>query len=95
MFPEEKKMAIGFGGTLKNRIVNCPVNLIFGSDEQKHKIVMDGGLKIICVPPDKEPQEREKLLQFTPSVLGMDVLGNFDVHIYKKRVELELPEQHL
>jgi len=92
IFPEEKKISIGFGGTFRNRIVNCPVHMTFGSDEQKHKIVVDGGLKIICISPDRKPEEREKMLQLTPSILGMDVLCNFNVHIYRRRIELELPE---
>lgn len=92
IFPEEKKTSIGFGGTFRNRVVNCPVHLTFGSDKQRHRIVVDGGLKIICIPPDKKPEERERMLQLTPSILGMDVLCKFNVHIYKRTIELELPE---
>jgi len=31
-------------------------------------------------------------LRLTPSVIGMDVLNRFDIHIYKKRVQLDLRE---
>jgi len=92
LFPEAKREAVGFGGTFRTRVINSVVYLTFGSGDQKHRIAYSSGFKIVCVPPDKTPAEREKLLRFTPCVLGMDVLGNFEVHIYKNRVELVLPK---
>lgn len=92
MLPEAKGEAVGFGGTFRTRVINSTVYLTFGLDEQKHRIAYSSGLKVVCIPPDKTPEEREKLLRFTPCVLGMDVLGNFEVHIYRNRVELVLPK---
>jgi hypothetical protein len=92
MLPEAKKEAVGFGGAFRMRIINSTVYLTFGSDEQKHRIAYSSGFSVVCVQPEKTSEEREKLLRFTPCVLGMDVLSNFEVHIYKNRVELILPK---
>lgn len=81
---------MGFGGVFSMRIINSTVYLTFGSGEQKHRIVYSSGLSVVCVPPEKKPEEREKLHRFTPCVLGMDVLSNFEVHICRNRVELVL-----
>lgn len=79
LLPEAKKGAIGFGGTFKNKMINCPVILTFRYSTDEHKITYGSGFQIICIPPDAQKEEREKMLRYTPSVLGMDILSKFKV----------------
>lgn len=88
--PEAKQEAIGFGGTFKNKIINHPVILTFKSQKDEHKITYSSGFQIICIPPDVTHEEREKILRYTPSVLGMDILRQFQVYVDKRKVELTL-----
>jgi hypothetical protein len=88
LFPERKQESVGFGGAFKSRIINCPIHLTFGSDKQKYRITCNGNFFINCIPSDKTPEEREKLLQLVPSVLGMDLLGHFETRLTANSVEL-------
>lgn len=90
LLPDSKGSAIGFGGTFKTKMINSPVRLTFSSGKDRHTVNYDSGFRITCIPPSTKAEDREKLLRFTPSVLGMDVLSKFDLHIDKKRVELTL-----
>jgi hypothetical protein len=90
MFPDCDKKSIGFGGTFTSKIINCPVRLIFGTDNQKHSVPYDNGFRIVVIPNNIKPEERKKLIRCTPSVLGMDVLEKFKLYIDKKRVELTI-----
>jgi hypothetical protein len=89
MLPDYQKDCIGFGGTFKNKIINRPVNLTFGSGENLQKIVYGSGFQIVCIPDGVTDEEREKLIRYTPSVLGMDILCLFKLYIDKKKVTLE------
>ena len=87
---ESKGKAIGFGGLFKTKIINRLVTLTFKSNNKEHKIKYSSGFRVICVPPNVTSEEREKLLRYTPSVLGMDILTKFKIHINKNKVELTL-----
>jgi hypothetical protein len=88
MLPDYGKDCIGFGGTFKNKIINRPVYLTFGSGTNLYKITFASGFQIVCIPEDMGVEEREKLLRYTPSVIGMDILSHFKLYIDKKKVEL-------
>jgi hypothetical protein len=88
LLPESKGKAIGFGGTFKTRMINHPVNLIFESCNDKFKVNYDSGFRVNCIPKDAREEDKELMLRHTPSVLGMDVLSNFEVRVDKKKVEL-------
>lgn len=79
---------IGFGGTFRNKIINRPVHLTFGSGNNLHTITYSSGFQIVCIPSNIPPDEREKMLRYTPCVLGMDILRKFKVYLDKKRIEL-------
>jgi hypothetical protein len=87
--PFAKKEAVGFGGLFKNRIINRPVTLTFRSNQDEHKITCPS-FYVICTPPNIESEEREKMIRYTPSVLGMDILRNFKTYVEKDQVELIL-----
>ena len=89
-FPECKNDSIGFGGTFRNRMVNCPVRLTFGKDNNAEFCVHhDSGFRLVLVPPNTSKEDREKLIGATPSVLGMDiVLDKFKLYVDKRKVEL-------
>ena len=72
----------------KPKIINRPVTLTFGTDKDSLKINYNSGFKVTCIPPNTPLEEREKLLQYTPSVLGMDILYQFRTCIDRKSVEL-------
>jgi len=88
--PNAKKGSIGFGGLFRNKIINHPVILTFHSDEGNHKINYASGFQIVCIPPNATPEEKEKMRRYTPSVLGMEILGKFQVYVDKKKAELTL-----
>jgi hypothetical protein len=70
-------------------MINSAVFLTFSSSEGKDfRINYSSGFRVTCLPSDLDRECREKLLRFTPSVLGMDVLAKFEVYISKKRIEL-------
>jgi len=69
--------------------MNRPVNLTFGSDTNLQKIVYAGGFQIVCIPENVNDEEREKLIRYTPSVIGMDILCLFRLYVDKKKVILE------
>lgn len=90
--PFAKLETVGFGGFFKPRIINREVELTFATDQGEHKITRSGFM-VVCPPSDINEETRKRLIELTPSVLGMDILGKFDVHIYdKKRVEVEIEE---
>jgi hypothetical protein len=89
MLPDCGKESIGFGGTFRNKMINCPVKLTFGN-EQKYTVPYDSGFRVVVIPNEIDRQQREKLIRYTPSVLGMDVLQKFKVYIDKKKVELTI-----
>jgi len=88
LLPESKGEAIGFGGTFKTRMINRLVILSFKSNEEEYKIRYSSGFKVICIPPNITSEEREKILRYTPNVLGMDILTKFKIYINKHKVEL-------
>jgi len=91
--PYFKRQAVGFGGLFRNRIINREVTLTFRSKEEAHQIKCGGGFLVICVPPNMKGEEREKMIRYTPNVLGMDVLRRFKTCVYKNQVELTLKEK--
>lgn len=86
--PDHNREAIGFGGTFRNKMINRRVVLTFQSN-QGERIIPCGSFIVTCIPLEVTGQEREKMLRYTPNVLGMDILSKFKVHIEKTRVELE------
>ncbi len=64
--------------------------MTFKSPKEEHKITYGGGFQIIGIPSDATEVEREKMLRYCPSVLGMEVLAKFQVYVDKKKVELTL-----
>ncbi len=90
MLPEFHKESIGFGGTFRHKAINHPVYLTFGSDRNRHTITYAAGFRVTCIPPDVEEEEREKMLRYTPSILGMDLLSKFNLYLSKKKLELTL-----
>lgn len=91
--PYFKREAIGFGGLFRNRIINREVTLTFKSKEAEHQIKCGGGFQVICIPPNMGREEREKMMRYTPNILGMDVLRRFKTCVYKNRVELTLEKK--
>jgi len=89
--PFAKIESIGFGGTFNTKIINCLVTLTFHSEEDKLKLNYGAGFRVVCVPPDLDPMQKEKLLRYTPSVLGMDILSRFETRVSKRKVELTYP----
>jgi hypothetical protein len=87
--PLAKIEAVGFGGSFKPRVLNKQVDLIFSTDDGEYKLPRSGFM-VTCPPDNVQGKEREKIVELTPSVLGMDVISHFDLHVYKKRVELVL-----
>jgi len=85
--PDCKFEAVGFGGTFKNKVLNRKVTLTFGANDKEYKVSC-GSFKVVVVPPQLQGEEREKMLRYTPSVLGMDILRKFQTTIMKNRVEL-------
>jgi hypothetical protein len=79
-----------FGGTFRNRMINCPVKLIFGADKQKYTLTYDGGFRILTIPPHLTAQEKETIIRSTPSVLGMGVIRDFKMYLDKNKVELTI-----
>jgi hypothetical protein len=87
--PFAKVETIGFGGFFKPRMINTHLELTFVTDEGEYRLLRSGFM-VVCPPDNLEEKLRKRMIEVTPSVLGMDVLSKFDVHIYKKRVELEV-----
>jgi hypothetical protein len=90
--PHAKGEAIGFGGLFKNRMVNRQVILTFKSNKEEYEIKC-GSFLVVCVPPNAKGEEREKIIRFTPNVLGMDILRRFRTCVDKNQVELALIEK--
>ncbi len=95
ILPYYKGDCFGFGGKFKNRIINHPVLLTFGSNNpqpSQHKITFASGFQIVCIPNYLSPDEREKMVRHTPCVIGTDILKQFKFFIdySKNKVELEL-----
>jgi len=89
MLPYFKREAVGFGGLFRNRVINKLVTLTFESKEGNYKIKC-GSFLVICIPPNIRREEREKMIRFTPNVLGMDILRRFRTCVDKNQVELIL-----
>jgi len=87
--PYSKREAVGFGGLFKTKMINRPVNLTFKSNKAEHTIKCSSFI-VICSPPNISKEDREKLLRYTPNVLGMDILRRFKTTIDKNKVELTL-----
>jgi hypothetical protein len=93
-FPECKEDSIGFGGTFRNRMINCPIKLTFGKgNAHEYCVHHDSGLRLIMVPPTVTGEDREKLIRSTPSVLGMDVIERFQFTIDHGKVQLSTIEK--
>jgi hypothetical protein len=93
-FPECKQDSVGFGGTFKNRMINCPVKLTFGKgNSHEYCVHHDSGLRLIMIPPTVTGEDREKIIRHTPSVLGMDVIERFQLYLDKKKVELTVIDE--
>lgn len=90
--PYAKGEAIGFGGLFKNRMINRRVVLTFKSGGAEYKIKC-GSFLVVCVPPNAKGDVREKIIRYTPSVLGMDILSRFRTSVDKNHVELTLVEK--
>jgi hypothetical protein len=86
--PSSKTESIGFGGTFNTKMINQLVTLTFRSGTDKLKLNFSAGFQVICIPISLEKDQREKLLRYTPSVLGMDILLKFETLINQRKVEL-------
>jgi len=87
--PYYKTEAVGFGGLFRNRMINRQVILTFSSNKDEYKVKC-GSFIIICIPPTVTGEEREKMIRYTPNVLGMDILHRFRTCVDKNKVELVL-----
>jgi len=85
--PYFEKESVGFGGLFKNRIINRQTILTFRSNESEYKIKC-GCFMVVCVPPNLVGEEREKMIRYTPNILGMDILRRFKTCVDKDHVEL-------
>lgn len=65
MLPDCAEESIGFGGTFRNKMINCPVKLTFGN-EQKYTVRYDSGFRVVVFPNEIDSQQREKLIRYTP-----------------------------
>ena len=90
--PFSKHEAVGFGGLFRSRMINREVVLTFRSDKDEYK-VRCGGFLVACIPPNVSGEEREKMIRYTPNVLGMDILRRFRTCVDENQVELILKEQ--
>lgn len=90
MLPEFPKESIGFGGTFRHKVINRPVYLTFGSGKNLHRITYASGFRVTCIPAGTPSKERETMLRYTPSILGMDILSKFKLYLDKKKLELTL-----
>jgi hypothetical protein len=79
--------AVGFGGFFRPRVLNREVDLTFPTESGEYRL-QRSGFMVTCPPDSVRGKERDRIVEITPSVLGMDVLSHFDLHVYKKRVEL-------
>ena len=87
--PYFKHEAVGFGGLFRNKMINRLVVLTFKSNEDEHQIKC-GSFIVACIPPNISAEDREKMIRYTPNVLGMDILHNFRTCVEKNQVELTL-----
>lgn len=85
--PYDRREAVGFGGTFRNRIINRQVILTFKSSQGEHKIKCSSFI-VTCVPSTITGKVREKMLRYTPNILGMDILSKFRTYVDKNQVEL-------
>lgn len=83
-----KGESISFAGTFKTKMINMLVVLTFRTGVNELRQNYSSGFRVICIPTDISPEQREKMLRYTPSVLGMDILSKFEIVVNKKRVEL-------
>jgi hypothetical protein len=90
--PYTKEESVGFGGFFKNRNINREVILTFKSNQDEYRIKF-GSFRVNCIPPDLTREERERLIQVTPNVLGMDILRLFKTYLDINHVELVLSEK--
>jgi hypothetical protein len=88
LLPDAKKGAIGFGGTFRNKMINHPVYLTFKSPKEEYKMTYGSGFQIVIIPPQITGIDREKMMRYCPSVLGMEILGKFRLYLDKRKVEL-------
>lgn len=88
--PDYRIDCIGFGGTFRNKVINHPVYLRFGSATNLRTITYSSGFQIVCLPSSATPSERETMARYTPCVLGMDILGKFKMYLDKKKIELTI-----
>jgi hypothetical protein len=87
--PFFQRETIGFGGLFRNRMINRSVILTFKSNEDEYKVKC-GNFIVTCIPPDITGEVKEKMIRYTPNVLGMDILRNFRTCVDKNKVELAL-----
>ena len=87
ILPDHSKEGIRFGGTFKNKMINREVILTFQSKQDEHKIKCSKFI-VIHIPPDITGETREKMLRYTPNILGMDILTKFKVCVDKNQVEI-------
>jgi hypothetical protein len=87
--PYFKRVAVGFGGLFRNKMINRLVILTFKSNKGEHQIRC-GSFIVTCIPPNMTDEDREKMMRYTPNVLGMDILHNFRTCIDRNQVELTL-----
>jgi hypothetical protein len=71
-------------------MINHPVNLTFKSSKDEYKMTYSSGFQIVIIPPQITGDDREKMLRYCPSVLGMEILQKFQLYLDKKKVELTL-----
>jgi len=85
--PYVERGAWGFGGSFRYKVINRPVELIFRSTNGGYYTVPQSGFKVIPAE-HANPDVRRRMLELTPSILGMDVLSKFQIQISRRKVEL-------
>lgn len=91
--PYYERDCFGFGGKFKNKLINRPVNLTFSvsyPEPTQYKITIGSGFQVVCIPKHLSPDEKEKIVRYTPCVIGMDILKQFKLVLDASRNKVEL-----
>ena len=85
--PFHQREAIGIGGPFRNKMINREIVLTFRSGKDEYKTKCSSFI-VICIPPSVPSEQREKMIRYTPNVLGMDILSKFKTYVDKNEVWL-------
>jgi len=93
--PREYRGEIGFGGEFTPRVLNKETRLTFYGTRGTTYTHRIRDLRVISPPENLDREKREELLARTPSILGYDVLSDFELHMNKRKVELKISEKRV